>query len=147
MSALNAQSVSTTIIRAVVMVVVLGIASVLVVSVVQKQREIGILRAMGVFLVQGALVGLLGAVLGLLLAAGMIELFTRFVKGSDGLPLFSIVLSPRVALLAGAAGVLAALAPARRAAAAPARRAQELQRRPAERGRSAARHRPGAGAR
>jgi lipoprotein-releasing system permease protein len=128
-SALNAQSVSTTIIRAVVMVVVvLGIASVLVVSVVQKQREIGILRAMGatrgqvmgVFLVQGALVGLLGAVVGVVLAAGMIELFTRFVKGSDGLPLFAITLSPRVALqvalLAWAAGVLAALAPARRAA-------------------------------
>jgi lipoprotein-releasing system permease protein len=96
--------------------------------VVQKQREIGILRAMGatrgqvmgVFLVQGALVGLLGAVLGVALAAGMIELFTRFVKGSDGLPLFSIALSPRVAmqvaLLAWVAGVLAALAPARRAA-------------------------------
>jgi lipoprotein-releasing system permease protein len=128
-SALNAQSVSTTIIRGVVMVVVvLGIASVLVVSVVQKQREIGILRAMGatrgqvmgVFLVQGALVGLLGAVVGVVLAAGMIELFTRFVKGSDGLPLFAITLSPRVALqvalLAWAAGVLAALAPARRAA-------------------------------
>ena len=47
-SALNAQSVSTSIIRGVVLVVVvLGIASVLVVSVVQKQREIGILRAMG----------------------------------------------------------------------------------------------------
>ena len=47
-SALNAQSVSTSVIRGVVMiVVVLGIASVLVVSVVQKQREIGILRAMG----------------------------------------------------------------------------------------------------
>ena len=65
-SALNAQSVSTTIIRAVVLVVVvLGIASVLVVSVVQKGREIGILRAMGatrgqmlrVFLLQGAVVG------------------------------------------------------------------------------------------
>ena len=128
-SALNAQSVSTTIIRGVVMVVVvLGIASVLVVSVVQKQREIGILRAMGatraqvmgVFLVQGALVGLLGAVAGVALAAGMIELFSRLVKGSDGLPLFSISLSPavalQVALLAWAAGVLAALAPARRAA-------------------------------
>jgi predicted lysophospholipase L1 biosynthesis ABC-type transport system permease subunit len=47
-SALNAQSVSTGLIRGVVMVVVvLGIASVLVVSVVQKRREIGILRAMG----------------------------------------------------------------------------------------------------
>jgi lipoprotein-releasing system permease protein len=128
-SALNAQSVSTTIIRGVVMVVVvLGIASVLVVSVVQKQREIGILRAMGatraqvmgVFLVQGALVGLLGALVGVLMAAGMIELFTRFVKGSDGLPLFAITLPPRVALqvalLAWGAGVLAALAPARRAA-------------------------------
>ena len=50
----------------------------------------------------------------------MIELFTRFVKGSDGLPLFSIALSPgvalQVALLAWAAGVRAAPAPARRAA-------------------------------
>ena len=124
-SALNAQSVSTAIIRGVVMVVVvLGIASVLVVSVVQKQREIGILRAMGatraqvmgVFLVQGALVGLVGALVGVLLAAGMIDLFTRFVKGSDGLPLFAITLPPavalEVALLAWGAGVLAALAPA-----------------------------------
>jgi lipoprotein-releasing system permease protein len=101
---------------------------VLVVSVVQKQREIGILRAMGatraqvmgVFLVQGALVGLLGAVIGVVLAAGMIALFTHFVKGSDGLPLFAITLSPavalQVALLAWGSGVLAAFAPARRAA-------------------------------
>jgi lipoprotein-releasing system permease protein len=128
-SALNAQSVSTLIIRAVVMVVVvLGIASVLVVSVVQKQREIGILRAMGatrtqmmrVFLVQGALVGLLGAVLGVLLATGLIAAFTRFVRGSDGLPLFAITLAPalalQVAFTAWVAGTLAAVAPARRAA-------------------------------
>jgi lipoprotein-releasing system permease protein len=66
-------------IRAVVMVVVvLGIASVLVVSVVQKRREIGILRAMGatrgqmqrVFLLQGLLVGALGSALGVVLAWG-----------------------------------------------------------------------------
>jgi lipoprotein-releasing system permease protein len=76
-SALNAQSVSTGLIRAIVLVVVvLGIASVLVVSVVQKRREIGILRAMGatrgqmvrVFLVQGGIVGAVGSLLGLLLA-------------------------------------------------------------------------------
>jgi lipoprotein-releasing system permease protein len=128
-SALNAQSVSTTLIRGVVMVVViLGITSVLVVSVVQKRREIGILRAMGatqgqilrVFLLQGAIVGALGSVLGVLLAVLLIWAFTTFVRGSDGLPLFIITLAPSLALrIAGIAtvcGVLAAVAPARRAA-------------------------------
>ncbi|WP_024813091.1 FtsX-like permease family protein [Acidovorax sp. JHL-3] len=129
-SALNAQSISTAIIRGVVLaVVVLGIASVLVVSVVQKGREIGILRAMGatrgqvlrVFLVQGAVVGALGSVLGLMLAVALIWVFTHFVRGSDGMPLFSIALPPamalQVALIASVCGVLAAVAPARRAAA------------------------------
>ncbi|MBK7533206.1 FtsX-like permease family protein [Piscinibacter sp.] len=129
-SALNAQSVSTGLIRGVVMVVViLGIASVLVVSVVQKRREIGILRAMGatrgqilrVFLLQGAIVGALGSMLGVLLAVLLIWAFTSFVRGSDGLPLFSITLAPalalRIAAVATLCGVLAAVAPARRAAA------------------------------
>lgn len=129
-SALNAQSVSTTIIRGVVMVVVvLGIASVLVVSVVQKRREIGILRAIGatrgqmmrVFLLQGAVVGAIGSALGIALAVALIWAFTRFVKGSDGLPLFAITLAPalalRIAALATVCGVVAAVAPARRAAA------------------------------
>ncbi len=128
-SALNAQSVSTSIIRGVVLaVVVLGIASVLVVSVVQKQREIGILRAMGatraqvlrLFLVQGAVVGALGSLLGLLLAVVLIWAFTTFVRGSDGLPLFNIRLplntALQVAWIATVCGVLAAIAPARRAA-------------------------------
>ena len=128
-AALNAQSISTALIRGVVMVVVvLGIASVLVVSVVQKRREIGILRAMGatrgqvlrVFLLQGAIVGALGSVLGVLLAVGLIWAFTTLVRGADGLPLFAITLAPRLALqVAGIAtlcGVLAAVAPARRAA-------------------------------
>ncbi|MFZ4550554.1 MAG: ABC transporter permease [Aquabacterium sp.] len=128
-SALNAQSVSTMLIRSVVMlVVVLGIASVLVVSVVQKQREIGILRAMGssraqiqrVFLLQGTVVAALGSVLGVVLAVALIKAFTTFVKGSDGLPLFSISLAPGMAMqIVGVtllAGVLAAVAPARRAA-------------------------------
>jgi lipoprotein-releasing system permease protein len=130
LSALNAQSVSTALIRGVVMVVVvLGIASVLVVSVVQKRREIGILRAMGatrsqvlrIFLLQGAVVGGLGSVLGIVLAGGMIWLFTRFVRGTDGLPLFDISLSSalavQVAAIATLCSVLAAITPARRAAA------------------------------
>lgn len=130
LSALSAQSISTAVIRAVVLiVVVLGIASVLVVSVVQKRREIGILRAMGatrgqiagVFLLQGAMVGAVGSLLGLLLAAALIGVFTAFVRGPDGGPLFPITLAPRAlleaALLATLCGVLAAVAPARRAAA------------------------------
>lgn len=128
-TALNAQTISTTLIRGVVMVVVvMGIASVLVVSVVQKQREIGILRAMGatraqilrVFLLQGALVGALGSIAGVVLAMAMIKAFTTFVRGADGLPLFAITLPPEMALQAVGvtlvAGVLAAMAPARRAA-------------------------------
>ena len=127
-SALNAQSISTAIIRGVVLaVVVLGIASVLVVSVVQKQREIGILRAMGatrgqvlrVFLLQGLVVGALGSALGVLLAVALIWLFTHFVRGSDGLPLFNITLDAgmalRIAALATVCGLLASVAPARRA--------------------------------
>jgi len=122
-SALNAQTISTRLIRGVVMiVVVLGIASVLVVSVVQKQREIGILRAMGatraqvlrIFLLQGAMVGALGSMLGVVLAAGLVWAF------ADGLPLFGITLPPgmalEVAITATLAGLLAAVAPARRAA-------------------------------
>jgi lipoprotein-releasing system permease protein len=73
-----------------------------------------------IFLLQGAIVGALGSVLGLVLAVALIWAFTTFVSGGDGLPLFNIALSPRLALLiAGVAtlcGVLAAVAPARRAA-------------------------------
>ena len=73
------------------------------------------------FLVQGAVVGALGSLLGIVLAVVMIWLFTAFVRGSDGLPLFLITLplstAVQVALVATVCGVLAAIAPARRAAA------------------------------
>jgi lipoprotein-releasing system permease protein len=129
LAALNAQTVTTTMIRAFVMViVVLGIASVLVVSVVQKGKEIGILRAIGasrgrikrVFLVQGALVGVIGSTLGCLLGVLLVFVFTLTVKNADGSPLFPMTISWRVLLIGGAiatlCGVLAAYAPARRAA-------------------------------
>ena len=68
-SAMSAQILANTLIRIFVgITVALGIASVLVVSVVQKSKEIGILRAMGtaraqmlrVFLIQGGFMGLTG---------------------------------------------------------------------------------------
>lgn len=129
-SALKAQSISTLVIRAVVLVVVvLGIASVLVVSVVQKRREIGILRAMGttrgqvmrVFLLQGAVVGAVGSVLGVMLSWVLVMLFTAFARNADGGTLFEIALTWQDALMAAltatVCGVVAAVIPSRSAAA------------------------------
>ncbi len=129
LSALNAQSASTVTIRVFVSIVVmLGIASVLVVAVVQKTREIGILRAMGasrgqmlrVFLLQGSLVGLVGSILGALLSMLMAFLFSTLVRGADGAALFPIIVTWPLLLYscitATVCGVFAAIAPARRAA-------------------------------
>lgn len=129
LNALSNQTVSNNLIRSfVVAIVALGISSVLVVSVVQKQREIGILRAMGagrrrimsVFLLQGALVGVVGSVLGSALAWVLLVVFSRIFKSPDGSPLYSAQIDPVLVLtasvLATGVGVLAALMPARRAA-------------------------------
>ena len=129
LNALRNQSVSNNLIRSfVIIIVALGISSVLVVSVVQKQREIGILRAMGtgrrrimmVFLLQGGLVGLVGSVLGSALAYTLLVVFSFIYKSPDGTQLFSAQLDPVLVLMASvvacSVGVAAALIPARRAA-------------------------------
>jgi len=128
-SAISAQATANTAIRFFVgLSVAFGIASVLVVSVVQKSREIGILRAMGisrgqvlrVFLLQGGLLGFGGALAGCVTGAAALVLWQQFARGSDGLPLFTLELDPvlfTVALaLATLTGLLAAFAPALRAA-------------------------------
>lgn len=129
LTALRSQSMSNDLIRFFVTVIVaVGIASVLVVSVVQKQKEIGILRAMGasprrvmtVFLLQGGLYGLMGSVLGSALSMGLLRFFSKITRNADG----SVLLSPELDLsvVAGACalalivGLLAAALPARRAA-------------------------------
>ena len=108
--------------------VALGIASVLVVSVVQRSREIGILRAMGasrrqilwVFLTQGAIVGLSGSIFGSALGAGFVLLWRWFARNPDGTPFFVVPLQSTLfvtaAVLATLTGILAALVPALRAA-------------------------------
>lgn len=129
LAALRNQSVSNNLIRSfVIIIVALGISSVLVVSVVQKQKEIGILRAMGasrsmilqVFLIQGALVGAVGSVLGSLLAFALLNTFSAIYRNADGSPLFAAELEPRfilmAALVATGVGLASALIPARRAA-------------------------------
>jgi len=128
-TAMAAQIVTNTLIRVFVgLTVALGIASVLVVSVIQKSREIGILRAMGtsrrqvlrVFLIQGGAVGLAGSVLGSLLAWTFLLVWRAVAKNPDGTPMFIIEMEPSLFAIAtvGATvvGILAAVAPARRAA-------------------------------
>jgi lipoprotein-releasing system permease protein len=127
--ALNAQTISNVVLRvAVAVAIALGIASVLVVSVVQKSREIGILRAMGasrrqvmsVFLIQGGVVGLVGSFAGSGLAAVFLETWQATLKNPDGTPLFMLQFDPHLvawaALLATLTGLAAAVTPARRAA-------------------------------
>jgi len=112
----------------VVVAVALGIASVLVVWVVQKNREIGILRAMGttrrqirrIFLIQGGLLGFGGWVAGSLFGSALSLFFAGLARNPDGTATFPVALEPRLFLgtlaLAVAVGLLSAVAPARRAA-------------------------------
>ena len=128
-TAINAQETMITMIRlAVGLSVALGIASVLVVSVVQRSREIGILRAMGagrgqilrVFLIQGGVLGFFGAVIGASLAFAALRIFHAVVRQADGKELFPLIIDPWLFVVASAlaalTGVLAAMAPALRAA-------------------------------
>lgn len=124
MNALRSQNLSTRMISVfVALSVALGIASVLSVSVVQRTREIGILRAMGttrrqmlgVFLIQGALFGLAGSLLGAAAGYGLVAGFNTF-----GPKLFYIPVDPWLPVaamaLAAVTGILSAAVPARRAA-------------------------------
>lgn len=123
LNALRSQSMTTQMIRGFVgLAVGLGIASVLAVSVVQRTREVGILRAMGstrdqilrVFLTQGAMLGAMGAVFGMAGGYGLIYLFNNF-----GSRLFSVSVQAEVTItalfIAIGSGILAAALPARRA--------------------------------
>ncbi|OTG98174.1 hypothetical protein B9T24_02105 [Acinetobacter sp. ANC 4654] len=125
MNAISAQSLSTSMIIVFVAIsVAFGIASVLSVSVVQRTREIGILRATGatrqqilrIFLFQGAMFGLLGSVLGSVASYALVWVFNNFGPGLFYIPV-SIDLIMLALLLAILTGVLAAAVPARRAAA------------------------------
>jgi lipoprotein-releasing system permease protein len=129
LNGLQAQSSSSVMIQTfVVIAVALGIASVLGVSVIQKSREIGILKATGtstgavlrIFLIEGGIVGLLGSLLGGFIGAGLSAFFARAVKNPYGESLFPIALTPRLFLTASAValvtGLLSAWYPARHAA-------------------------------
>lgn len=129
MTALKSQTASTTLIRFFVLIsVAFGIASVLAIAVVQKQKEIGILRAMGlsqrsvlvVFLIQGGLLGFLGSVLGSLGGMGLGKFFGLVARSATGEPLFQLALTQELFIstmfVATLTGLISAAMPAYRAA-------------------------------
>lgn len=129
LSGLQGQSISSYLIQVFVMVsVALGIASVLAITVLQKSKQLGILKAMGIrdstasfiFLFQGFILGILGALLGILLGLGLTYLFTVFAVNEDGTPIITLIIDPQFIVLSGfiatLSATLAALLPARKSA-------------------------------
>ncbi|MDA9440154.1 membrane protein [Bradyrhizobium sp. CCBAU 51745] len=128
-TAVQAQIYTNTLIRVFVgLSVAFGIAAVLIVSVIQRSKEIGILRAMGtsrgqilrVFLLQGGLLGFVGSLFGAAMGAVALVYWHAVARQADGTEFFPLVLEESLfvytALLATATGLLAAMAPAVRAA-------------------------------
>lgn len=126
LSALASQgSSSYTIQFFVILAVTLGISSVLAVSVIQKSKEIGILKAMGatrssasrIFLLQGLILGSLGSIVGTAMGILLLSAYQFFNQGNTSLvinyKLSGILI---IGVIATAAGALSSLIPARRAA-------------------------------
>ena len=107
-----------------IVIAILGIANTLALSITERIREIGLLRAVGMVRRQvrrmvrweAVIVAVFGAVLGVLLG-GVLGWAVRLALADDGLEVFSL---PAIQLLiyvalAGVAGVVAAILPARSA--------------------------------
>jgi len=128
-TAVRAQERSNVLIQLfVALSVAFGIAAVLIVSVIQRSKDIGILRAMGtsrgqvlrVFLIQGALLAFVGSLLGSAMGAGALMYWHAVARQVDGRELFPLILDRNMfiatAALATLTGLVAAMAPALRAA-------------------------------
>ena len=116
LSGLSGQSTSSYMIQVFVVIsVVLGIASVLAITVLQKSRQIGILKAMGIndrlssqiFLLQGLILGILGGIFGIILGLGLLWSFTKFALNPDGTPVVPIYINLSFIGLSGLIAVVA----------------------------------------
>lgn len=125
LSGLQGQSISSLMIQIFVIIsVVLGISSTLAITVMQKSRQIGIMKAMGikdkdasyVFLSEGFILGIFGAIGGVLLGLGLSYAFTTFALNPDGTPVVPLFIDPGFIALSGGialvASTIAALTPA-----------------------------------
>ncbi|MDH3366137.1 MAG: ABC transporter permease [Thermoplasmata archaeon] len=131
LSGLQGQTISSLMIQVFVLAaVVIAIASVLAIKVVQKSKQIGILKAMGltdgassrVFLYEGLLLGLVGSVFGVVLGVSLLISFVTFATNPDGSPLIDLYLDYPFVIGSGVIAVLAAAL----AAVIPARKSSKL---------------------
>ena len=125
LSGLNGQSISSIMIQIFVLVsVVLGIASVLAITVLRKSKQIAILKAMGIkdkdasliFLFEGFLLGIIGAFIGVILGLLLSYLFSKFALNPDGTPIVKLYIDYKFiafsALIAILSSTIASLIPA-----------------------------------
>ena len=131
LSGLQGQSISSIMIQVFVMIsVVLAIASILAIIVMQKSKQIGILKAMGIqnldasliFLFEGLILGVLGAVFGVLLGLGLSYAFTTFALNSDGTPVVPLFIDAGFIALSAVIAIIASLG----ASLIPARKSSKL---------------------
>ena len=129
LSGLQGQSISSLMIQVFVMIsVVLGISSVLAITVMQKSKQIGILKAMGlknnmalyVFLFEGLMLGICGGLVGVILGYLLSLSFTTFALNPDGTPVIALYIDYAFIVLSFAIAVisctLASIIPARKSA-------------------------------
>ena len=99
----------------------IGIANIMVISVLERRSEIGLRRALGAkkrhistqFLTEASLLAALGGVAGLLIGAGATEIYAQAKNEPFVIPLYALIAAP----VAGfAIGALAGLYPAAKAA-------------------------------
>jgi putative ABC transport system permease protein len=107
-----------------VVIALIGIANTLSLSIFERTRELGLLRAMGMTRNQmrslvrweAVIVALIGSVLGLVLGVGLAWILVNALS-NEGFDTFNVPFMPMAVIVVGAAvlGVVAALLPARRA--------------------------------
>jgi len=128
LSGLQGQSVSSYMIQVFVLIsVLISIASILSITVTQKSKQIGILKAIGlkngkssnIFYFQGFILGLFGTVLGVVFGLGLFYAFVTFAKTPDGGNIVEPLIKWNMVFLAGFVALLvssfAGIFPARKA--------------------------------
>jgi lipoprotein-releasing system permease protein len=127
LSGLQGQSISSLMIQVFIVVsVVIAISAILAITVFQKSRQLGILKAMGIkdraasliFVFEGLVIGLLGSFMGIVIGLVLLYGFSAGTSQSAAGPLIDLHIDYRFVFVSWAiavvASVVAALIPARR---------------------------------